>query len=224
MTTQINDWKDFLDFEQSKQYFVKLTQLLEREVQNYPILPDFKDVYKAFDLCPLNSIKVVIVGQDPYYNKEKATGLAFSVPKNVPIPPSLLNIYKEMHTDVGCYIPNHGNLDTLAKQGVLLINSVLTVREGLPNSHQNFGWETFVNNALELVSSCDNPIVFILWGNQAKRKKPLLNNDKHLILEGCHPSPLSARRGFFGCKHFSAANKFLLANGVSPIDWQIPNI
>ncbi len=216
-----NDWDSFFKREMSKQYFTRLKTQLALEYKNFSVLPKSEDVFKAFKLTPLKSVKVVILGQDPYYNKDKSTGLAFSVPKSVKIPPSLLNIFKELNDDLSVPIPDHGCLEGWARQGVLLLNSLLTVREDHPNSHVNLGWESFISNALAEVSSLDQPVVFILWGNNAKAKAGVLTNKNHLVLTGYHPSPLSAKRGFFGCRHFSLANKFLVNNGVEPINWDV---
>ena len=169
-------------------------------------------------------VKVLLLGQDPYHNEHQAHGLSFSVQPGQDIPPSLVNIYKELHDDLGCYIPNNGYLKKWADQGVLLLNTVLTVRAHQANSHQGHGWEQFTDAVIQAVNSQDRPIVYMLWGAPARRKKAMLTNPKHLILEAPHPSPLSAYRGFFGCKHFSKANEFLKASGVEPIDWQIENI
>ena len=169
-------------------------------------------------------MKVVILGQDPYHGDGQAEGLCFSVKPGIDIPPSLMNIYKELHDDCGCYIPNNGSLVKWAKEGVLLLNTVLTVRAHQANSHQGIGWEEFTDAAIRILDEQDRPIVFLLWGRPAQMKKAMLNNPKHLILEAPHPSPLSAYRGFFGCGHFSQTNRFLKANGLDPIDWQIENL
>ena len=189
-----------------------------------------KTVFKYTDFSILDFIqeidhvKVVILGQDPYHNNGQAHGLSFSVKPGVDIPPSLVNIYKELHDDLGCYIPNNGYLVKWAKQGVLLLNTVLTVRAHQANSHRGIGWEEFTDAAIRVLNAQDRPLVFLLWGRPAQNKKPMLTNPKHLILEAPHPSPLSAYRGFFGCRHFSQANEFLQSHGIKPIDWQIENI
>ena len=182
------------------------------------------DIFNAFAFTPLANVKVVIFGQDPYHEPGQAHGLCFSVKPDVQIPPSLVNIYNELREDCGCYIPNNGYLKKWADQGVLLLNTVLTVRAHAAHSHKNIGWEEFTNAAIRVLNEQDRPIVFILWGRPAQMKKAMLNNPKHLILEAPHPSPLSAYRGFFGSRPFSQANKFLMANGLDPIDWQIENI
>ena len=167
---------------------------------------------------------MVIIGQDPYHEPGQAHGLCFSVKKDIDIPPSLVNIYKELQEDLGCYIPNNGYLKKWADQGVLMLNTVLTVRAGAANSHKGIGWEQFTDAIISAVNNVDRPVVYLLWGRPARMKKEMLNNPKHLVLESAHPSPLSAYRGFFGCKHFSKANEFLVANGLTPIDWQIENV
>jgi uracil-DNA glycosylase len=181
-------------------------------------------VLSAFELTPLDQVKVVIIGQDPYHGDGQAHGLCFSVKPGIDIPPSLKNIYQELHDDLGCYIPDNGYLEKWARQGVLLLNTVLTVRAHQPASHQNKGWEQFTDAIISAVNEVDRPVVFMLWGSPARRKKAMLNNPKHLYLEAPHPSPLSAYRGFFGCRHFSKCNEFLEKNGATPIDWQIENI
>lgn len=182
------------------------------------------NIYEALKLTSYENTKVVILGQDPYHGPNQAHGLAFSVQKGVATPPSLLNIYKELNNDLGCYIPNNGCLIPWAKQGVLLLNTVLTVVANQANSHRNRGWETFTDRVIQLLNVKSTPIVFLLWGRNAKSKSSYITNSKHLVLTSVHPSPLSASRGFFGCKHFSQANKFLTDSGQQPIDWQIPNI
>ncbi|MBR7076136.1 MAG: uracil-DNA glycosylase, partial [Lachnospiraceae bacterium] len=179
------------------------------------------DLFNAFHFTPLHEVKVVILGQDPYHNEGQAHGLCFSVQKGVEIPPSLLNIYKELQDDLNCTMPSSGYLKKWADQGVLLLNTVLTVRAHEANSHKGIGWEEFTDAAIRILNEQDRPIVFMLWGSNAREKKKMLNNPKHLILEAPHPSPLSAYRGFFGCRHFSKCNAFLIKNGLDPIDWQI---
>ena len=188
------------------------------------IYPASEDIFNALHLTPLKDVKVVILGQDPYHNVNQAHGLCFSVKPEVDIPPSLVNIYKELHDDLGCYIPDNGYLVKWAEQGVLLLNTVLTVRAHQAASHQGKGWETFTDAIIHAVDQEDRPIVFILWGRPAQNKKKMLHNPKHLILEAPHPSPLSAYRGFFGSKPFSKTNTFLQEHGLEPIDWQIENI
>ncbi len=218
-----NDWLEPLSPEFRKPYYRKLHQTIVQEYQTRPVFPPSDDIFNAFHLTPLHEVKVVILGQDPYHNVGQAHGLCFSVKPDVDIPPSLVNIFKELHDDLGCEIPNNGYLVKWAKQGVLMLNTVLTVRAHQANSHRGIGWEEFTDAAIRVLNEQDRPIVFILWGSPAQRKKTMLNNPKHLILEAPHPSPLSAYRGFFGSRPFSRTNDFLTANGVSPIDWQIEN-
>lgn len=194
------------------------------EYKHHLVFPPADDVFNAYALTPLKDVKVVIIGQDPYHNNGQAHGLCFSVRPEVDIPPSLVNIYKELHDDLGCYIPNNGYLVKWAKQGVLLLNTVLTVRAHQANSHRGIGWEEFTDATIRILNEQDRPIVFILWGAPAQRKKAMLNNPAHLILEAPHPSPLSAYRGFFGSRPFSKTNDFLIKNHLEPIDWQIENI
>ena len=219
-----NDWLVPLKEEFKKPYYKDLYYRIRDEYQNYQIFPDANDIFNAFDFTPLAEVKVVILGQDPYHNNGQAHGLSFSVKPEVEIPPSLVNIYQELHDDLGCRIPNNGYLKKWADQGVLLLNTVLTVRAHNANSHRGIGWEQFTDAAIRAVNALDRPVVFMLWGRPAQNKKALLDNPKHLILEAPHPSPLSAYRGFFGCRHFSQANAFLEAHQIEPIDWQIENI
>lgn len=216
-----NDWLLVLQSEFKKPYYKKLFQTIQKEYQTKLIFPPADDIFNAFHLTPLKEVKVVILGQDPYHNVGQAHGLCFSVKKGVDIPPSLVNIYKELYDDMGVKIPSHGYLTKWAKQGVLMLNTVLTVRAHEANSHRGLGWEEFTDAAILALNSQDRPIVFLLWGAPAQRKKAMLNNPKHLILEAPHPSPLSAYRGFFGSRPFSKTNAFLEANGVEPVDWQI---
>ena len=218
-----NDWLAPLTPEFAKPYYRELYKKVKEEYATHMIFPPSNEVFSAFELTPLADVKVVILGQDPYHNVGQAHGLCFSVKPEVEIPPSLVNIYKELHDDLGCYIPNNGYLVKWAKQGVLMLNTVLTVRAHQANSHRGIGWEEFTNAAIRVLNEQDRPIVFILWGSPAQRKKEMLNNPKHLILEAPHPSPLSAYRGFFGSKPFSQTNAFLEKNGLTPIDWQIEN-
>ena len=215
------DWYEALKGEFSKPYYRKLFETVNEEYRTKLIFPPAQDIFNAFHLTPLKDVKVVILGQDPYHNNGQAHGLSFSVQKGVDIPPSLVNIYKELHDDLGCTIPNHGCLTKWAEQGVLMLNTVLTVRAHQANSHRGIGWEEFTDAAILVLNSQDRPIVFILWGAPAQRKKRMLTNPKHLILEAPHPSPLAAYRGFFGSKPFSQTNAFLEKNGIEPIDWQI---
>lgn len=218
-----NDWLAPLTPEFAKPYYRELYKKVKEEYATHMIFPPSNEVFSAFELTPLADVKVVILGQDPYHNVGQAHGLCFSVKPDVEIPPSLVNIYKELHDDLGCYISNNGYLVKWAKQGVLMLNTVLTVRAHQANSHRGIGWEEFTNAAIRVLNEQDRPIVFILWGSPAQRKKEMLNNPKHLILEAPHPSPLSAYRGFFGSKPFSQTNAFLEKNGLTPIDWQIEN-
>lgn len=219
-----NDWAPYLKPEYGKPYYKDLYYKINEEYQNYKIFPPADDIFNAFHLTPLANVKAVILGQDPYHNDGQAHGLCFSVKPPVEAPPSLVNIYKELQDDLGCYIPNNGYLNKWAEQGVLMLNTVLTVRAHQANSHRGIGWEEFTDAAIRILNEQDRPIVFILWGRPAQMKAKMLNNPKHLILKAPHPSPLSAYRGFFGSKPFSQTNAFLKANGVEPIDWQIENI
>ena len=219
-----NDWLEALSDEFKKPYYKDLYKKVCEEYNSRLIFPPADDIFSAFHLTPLKDVNVVILGQDPYHNVGQAHGLSFSVKPGIDIPPSLLNIYKELETDLGCEIPNNGCLIKWAKQGVLLLNTVLTVRAHEANSHRGIGWEEFTDAAIKALNKEDRPIVFLLWGSPAQRKKVLLNNPKHLILTSPHPSPLSAYRGFFGCKHFSKTNEFLREHNLEPIDWQIENI
>lgn len=208
-----------------KEYYKELYKFVRQEYATTTVYPPADDIFNAFHFTPLADVKVLILGQDPYHNVNQAHGLSFSVkPEQKEIPPSLQNIYKELHDDLGCYIPNNGYLKKWADQGVLLLNTVLTVRAHQANSHRNHGWEKFTDAVIQVVNAQDRPIVYLLWGSPAASKVPMLNNPKHLVLTAPHPSPLSAYRGFFGCRHFSRCNDFLSANGVEPIDWQIENI
>ncbi|BAK46244.1 hypothetical protein CXIVA_02770 [Clostridium sp. SY8519] len=216
-----NDWTKPLAEEFKKPYYRQLYQTVLQEYRTRKIFPAADDIFNAFHLTPLSQVKVVILGQDPYHNDGQAHGLCFSVKPDVDIPPSLANIYKELQDELGLKIPNNGYLVKWAKQGVLLLNTVLTVRAHQANSHQGIGWEQFTDAVIRAVNQQDRPIVFLLWGGPARRKAAMLNNPKHLILEAPHPSPLSAYRGFFGCGHFKKTNEFLQSHGLEPIDWQI---
>src|SRR5699024_5381520 len=216
-----NVWLDALKEEFRQPYYKKLFQTVNEVSRTRQIFPPADDIFNAFHLTPLHEVKVVILGQDPYHGEGQAHGLCFSVRPGVDIPPSLVNIYQELHDDLGCTIPNHGCLTKWAKQGVLLLNTVLTVRAHQANSHKGIGWEEFTDAAIRKLNEQDRPIVFMLWGRPAQAKKSMLHNPKHLILEAPHPSPLSAYRGFFGSRPFSQANRFLEAQGVEPVDWQI---
>jgi uracil-DNA glycosylase len=219
------DWLPAVEGEFRKPYYRKLFEFVRDEYQNHVVYPPSEDIFAALDLTPLHKVKVVILGQDPYHEPHEAHGLCFSVlPGTKKIPPSLINIYKELHDDVGCRMPDNGYLKCWADQGVLMLNTVLTVRSHEANSHKGKGWEQFTDAILEAVNRQDRPIVFMLWGSQAQSKEVMLDNPKHLILKAPHPSPLSASRGFFGCRHFSKCNAFLEAHGEAPINWQVPNL
>lgn len=219
-----NDWNEKLKPEYAKTYYRELFDFVKHEYETERVYPPAADLFNAFHYTSFKDTKVVILGQDPYHNEGQAHGLCFSVKPPTEIPPSLINIYKELQDDIGCYIPDNGDLTKWAKQGVLLLNTVLTVRAHNANSHANHGWETFTDAALKSLNEKEEPVVFLLWGTPAGRKASLITNPKHLILQAPHPSPLSAYRGFFGCRHFSAANRFLEASGMTPIDWQIENL
>ena len=203
---------------------IKMYQKVVDEYTHHIVYPPSDDIFNAFALTPLSQVKVVILGQDPYHGEGQAHGLCFSVKPEVKAPPSLVNIYQELHQDLGCYIPDNGYLTKWAKQGVLLLNTVLTVRAHEAFSHRGIGWEQFTDAAISAVNAQDRPIVFMLWGRPAQAKAAMLNNPRHLVLKAPHPSPLSASSGFFGCRHFSKANQFLEEHGVSPVDWQIENL
>lgn len=219
-----NDWLPALGAEFRKPYYKTLYEFVKQEYNTTQVFPPADDIFNAFHLTPLHQVKVVIIGQDPYHEPGQAHGLCFSVKPGVDIPPSLVNIYKELQDDCGCYIPNNGYLVKWAEQGVLMLNTVLTVRAHRANSHHGQGWEEFTDAAIRALNTQDRPIVFILWGKPAQMKKNMLTNPNHLILEAPHPSPLSAYRGFFGSRPFSKTNAFLQSKGVEPIDWQIENI
>ena len=215
------DWKKLLTDELKKDYYINLLEWVKNEYKQKHIFPNKNDVFNALVYTSYENTKTVILGQDPYPTIGQGMGLSFSVNIGVPFPRSLQNIFKELQSDLGCSIPNNGSLIKWAEQGVLLLNTSLTVEQGKPNSHQNKGWETFTDKIISLVNEKTDPVVFILWGNNARSKKVLITNPKHLILESVHPSPLSASRGFFGSKPFSKANNFLIANNRKPLDWQI---
>ncbi|MBR5360857.1 MAG: uracil-DNA glycosylase [Lachnospiraceae bacterium] len=219
-----NDWLPVVEAECKKPYYRELYKFVKEEYATRVIYPPSDEIFTAFHLTPLKDVKVLILGQDPYHEPNQAQGLSFSVPKDQQIPPSLQNIYKELHDDIGCYIPDNGNLIKWAKQGVLMLNTVLTVRAHEANSHKGHGWEKFTDAIIQAVNEKDSPVVYMLWGSPAQSKIPMLTNPKHLILKSVHPSPLSAYRGFFGCRHFSKCNEFLTASGLTPIDWQIENV
>ena len=218
-------FQELYNQEKEKEYFKRLAEFVNYEYKHYTVYPPKDSIFSALKACELENIKVVILGQDPYHNENQAHGMCFSVPTSQKeIPPSLINIYKELNSDLGCYIPNNGYLKKWADQGVLLLNTVLTVRAHNANSHAGRGWEIFTDKVIETLNKSDQPLVFLLWGKPAQSKIKLLNNPKHLILTAPHPSPLSSYRGFFGCKHFSKVNKYLEENKLTPIDWQIENI
>lgn len=217
-------WASCLDEEFHKDYYKKLYEFVKDEYATRQVFPASSDIFNALHLTPLEDVKVVILGQDPYHDVGQAHGLCFSVKPGINPPPSLVNIYKELADDMGCYIPNNGYLEKWAKQGVLMLNTVLTVRAHEANSHKGMGWELFTDAIIRQVNNEDRPIVFILWGGPAQKKCSMLNNPKHLILTAPHPSPLSSYRGFFGSKPFSQTNDFLAKHGIAPIDWQIENI
>ena len=216
-----NDWDVLLKGEFDKEYYKKLRTFLVKEYQTRRIFPDMYDIFNALKYTPYKSVKAVIIGQDPYHGEGQAHGLCFSVKKGIEPPPSLKNIYKELAQDIGFVPPAHGELISWAKQGVLLLNAVLTVREGEANSHKGMGWEIFTDRVIELLNMREEPMVFLLWGANARRKKELITNPNHYVLEAAHPSPLSAYNGFFGSRHFSKTNEILKSIGNTPIDWTL---
>lgn len=217
-----SSWTDFFKEEADKDYHKELVKFVTEDAKTHKVYPHRSNLFKAYDLCPPPETKVIILGQDPYHGPNQAHGLSFSVPSEQAIPPSLRNILKEINADIGLEKKAaHGCLESWAKQGVMLLNSILTVRDGSPGSHKNKGWETFTDNTIRLLAGQDQPMVFMLWGAFARSKKTLITNPLHLVLEAAHPSPLSAYNGFFGCKHFSQANKYLVDNNVNPIDWSL---
>ncbi|KYD07920.1 hypothetical protein B4102_0554 [Heyndrickxia sporothermodurans] len=219
-----NDWAPLLEDEFKKPYYHQLRKTLQEEYQTKVIYPDRYDIYNALHFTPFNDTKVVIIGQDPYHGPGQAHGLSFSVKPEVKIPPSLQNIYKELQSDLGCYIPNNGYLVKWAKQGVLMLNAVLTVRAGIPNSHKGLGWEIFTDKVIETLNQRETPVVFILWGKFAQQKQQLITSPRHFIIKSPHPSPFSANRGFFGSRPFSKTNAILREIWGKEIDWQIPNL
>lgn len=219
-----NDWDEILSDEFSKEYYLKLRGFLKTEYRTHRIHPDMYDIFNALKWTSYADTKVLIMGQDPYHEENQAHGLAFSVQPGVKIPPSLLNMYKELQNELGLYIPNNGYLEKWARQGVMLLNSSLTVRDGEANSHRNKGWEIFTDKVVENLNERTDPVIFLLWGANAKEKMKIITNPQHKILTSVHPSPLSANRGFFGCGHFKTANRLLEEMGKTPIDWQIENI
>lgn len=219
-----NDWESYLAKEFEQPYYLQLREFLREEYQTKTVYPDQFDIFNALHYTSYEETKVVILGQDPYHGQGQAHGLSFSVKPGVTTPPSLQNIYKELQADLGCTIPNHGYLVSWAKQGVLLLNTVLTVRESQPNSHKGIGWETFTDQVIRTLNEREKPVVFILWGKHAQEKRQLITSTHHYILQSPHPSPFSANRGFFGSRPFSRANQYLEQIGSSPINWQIPTI
>ena len=219
-----NSWDALLKEEFEKDYYLMLREFLKTEYSTRTIYPHMNDIFNALKLTDYNDVKVVILGQDPYHGEGEAHGLAFSVKPGIAIPPSLRNIYKELNQSLGCYIPNNGFLEKWAKQGVLLLNTALTVRKDMANSHSGKGWEMLTDAIIKKLNTRTQPMVFMLWGNNAKSKSWFVDSQKHLVLTSVHPSPLSASRGFFGCNHFKKANEFLTSIGENPIDWQIENI
>jgi len=219
-----NDWQDLLQPEFQKEYYQRLRTFLKQEYSTRTIYPDMHDIFNAMHFTPYNGVKVVILGQDPYHGPGQAHGLSFSVKPGISVPPSLQNIYQELANDLGLRIPNTGYLKKWTDQGVLLLNAVLTVRAGIANSHRGMGWEYFTDHIIGLLNEREQPVVFMLWGRNAREKKALITNSQHLILEAAHPSPFSVYNGFFGCRHFSKANAFLQQHGVDPIDWQIEDV
>lgn len=215
------NWKEILKKEEEQEYYKNIIEFIQQDAKQYTIYPSSKDIFNTFKYCPFENVKCVILGQDPYHGAGQAHGLSFSVNEGVTIPPSLKNIYKELKSDLGIDPPAHGCLVSWARQGVLLLNASLTVREGQPNSHKDIGWYTFTDKIISVLNEKDTPVVFILWGSFAKQKKNLITNNKHLILESPHPSPFSAHYGFFGSKPFSKTNDFLIKNNILPINWSL---
>lgn len=219
-----NDWDEILSGEFEKEYYLKMRTFLKSEYSNRIIYPSMYDIFNALKWTSYSDTKVVILGQDPYHGEGQAHGLAFSVKKGIAIPPSLVNIYKELNTSLGCYIPNNGYLEKWARQGVLLLNASLTVRKDMANSHSDIGWQIFTDNIIKLLNKREEPVIFLLWGSFASKKALFIDKKKHYVLTTTHPSPLSAHRGFLGCNHFKTANEILVKNNKEPIDWQIENI
>ena len=219
-----NDWGQYLKEEMAQPYYRQLRQFLIGEYSTKQVYPDMYSIFNALHYTSYADTKVLILGQDPYHEPEQAHGLSFSVQPNVPPPPSLVNIFKELETDLGCTVPNNGCLEPWARQGVLLLNTVLTVQAHRANSHRDKGWEIFTDKIISLLNQREKPVAFILWGSPARRKKAMITNPQHFIVESPHPSPLSAYRGFFGSRPFSKVNKFLESVGEEPINWQLPNI
>lgn len=219
-----NGWDNLLKSEYTKEYFLNLEKFVSNEYKTKTIYPKMSEIFKAFQETPYNKVKVVIIGQDPYHGENEAEGLSFSVKKGIAKPPSLMNIFTELRDDLGYKIPNNGSLEPWAKEGVLLLNSTLTVVKDTPKSHSNKGWEIFTDEVIKIINKKTTPVVFILWGSDARSKKVLITNKIHYIIESPHPSPLSAYRGFFGSKPFSKANNFLIKNNIEPVNWEIKDI
>lgn len=219
-----NTWWPWLQNEWQQPYFKQLAAFVHEAYAHTTVYPPKQKVFAAFENCDYPDVKVVILGQDPYHEPNQAHGMCFSVNPGVPVPPSLQNIYKELHDDVGCRIPDNGYLMPWAKQGVFLLNTVMTVERGKANSHAGKGWETFTDHAIEKINEKDTPVVFLLWGRNARNKASMIDRSRHLVLEAAHPSPFSAYHGFFGCRHFSKTNRFLEEHGEQPINWQIPDL
>lgn len=216
-----NEWTELLREEFESDYYRNLRAVLKREYAEHTVYPPMEDIFNALRYTSYSDVKAVLLGQDPYHGPGQAQGLCFSVRPGVELPPSLRNIFQELETDMGVAPPPNGSLVPWTKQGVLLLNTVLTVRQGQANSHKNIGWTTFTDAVIRRLNAREKPIVFLLWGGNARAKKALLTNPNHLILEAAHPSPLSAYNGFFGCRHFSQCNEFLMAHGIAPIDWDL---
>lgn len=219
-----NGWDNLLKSEYTKEYFLNLEKFVSNEYKTKTIYPKMSEIFKAFQETPYDKVKVVIIGQDPYHGENEAEGLSFSVKKGIAKPPSLMNIFTELRDDLGYKIPNNGSLEPWAKEGVLLLNSTLTVVKDNPKSHSNKGWEIFTDEVIRIINKKTTPVVFILWGSDARSKKVLITNKIHYIIESPHPSPLSAYRGFFGSKPFSKANNFLIKNNIEPVNWEIKDI
>ncbi|MEA5040756.1 MAG: uracil-DNA glycosylase [Clostridiaceae bacterium] len=216
-----NDWDEVLAEDLSSESYQALRAFLKMEYKSHVVYPSMYDIFSALKETPYAGVKVLLLGQDPYHGSNQAHGLAFSVLPGIQVPPSLQNIYKELHEDLGCRIPDTGCLLPWARQGVLLLNTALTVRAGQANSHRGRGWETFTDSIIRHLNAREKPVVFLLWGGNAKQKRALITSPQHLVLQAAHPSPLSAYNGFFGCRHFSKTNEFLVQNGMAPIDWQL---
>ena len=224
MAALTGTWYELMKNEFVKPYYRDLYDRVKKEYGTYTVYPPSRNIFSAFEFTPVENIKVVIIGQDPYHEEGQANGLCFSVNPGIDIPPSLRNIYKELNSDLGCYIPNNGDLTKWAEQGVFLLNTVLTVRAHAANSHRNIGWETFTDAAIKAIEKQERPLVYILWGRPAQTKEALIRVPEHYVIKSPHPSPLSADRGFFGSRPFSRANEYLASKGISPVDWQIENI